>query len=409
MTDRNAARPRALALSRQETLLTRTVMGMAGGLLSPIVSGSARLRLPNGLERTFGEPGSGPHADLDVKRARLLWRALTRGSCGFAEGYMSGDLETASLADIFRFALDNRRHMRRGWHLFRVKAWDRLRHLARANTRSGSRRNIAQHYDLGNAFYAYWLDRGMTYSSGVFATGAETLEEAQAAKYARVLAHAGIRPGARVLEIGCGWGGFAEAAARAGAHVTALTLSAEQLAFARERIAAAGLAELCDLRLEDYRDATGAYDAIASIEMIEAVGEENWPTYFAALGDRLASGGAAVIQAITISEEAFPRYRARADFIQRYIFPGGMLPTRHLIAEHARAAGLSLEAEEQFGASYAATLWAWRTRFLEAWPCIERLGFDERFRRMWDYYLTYCAVGFERGLIDVGIVRLRKP
>jgi cyclopropane-fatty-acyl-phospholipid synthase len=218
-----------------------------------------------------------------------------------------------------------------------------------------------------------------------------------------------LQPGQRLLEIGFGWGGLVERAARQGVAVTGLTLSREQLSDARNRLAAAGLADAADLRYEDYRDTTGSYDRIASIEMIEAVGAESWPVYFATLRDRLTPGGIAVLQAITIDEAHFDAYRLRPDFIQRYIFPGGMLPTAAIIREEAARAGLSLQAGQRFGESYATTLWHWLRRFEAGWPEIAKLGFDERFRRLWTYYLTYCAAGFEAGRIDVGLYRLRRP
>jgi cyclopropane-fatty-acyl-phospholipid synthase len=286
---------------------------------------------------------------------------------------------------------------------------DRLFHRSRSNTRRGSRRNIEAHYDLGNAFYRLWLDAGMTYSSGIYRSDTDTLETAQAEKYRSIIAALELESGHHLLEIGCGWGGLAEAAARAGAHVTGTTISAEQLTASRERMAAAGLAGRVSLHFEDYRDTRGTFDRIASVEMIEAVGANNWATYFRTLADRLRPGGVSVIQAITIRPDLYDSYRRNPDFIQRYIFPGGMLPTVPKMQEHCRAAGLAFETVETFGASYARTLREWRRRFEAAWPRIAAIGFDERFRRMWEYYLAYCTVGFECRTIDVGLYRLRKP
>ena len=291
---------------------------------------------------------------------------------------------------------------------FRVSGRDRDYHRHRANSREGSKRNIADHYDLGNAFYRLWLDPGMTYSSAIFESAGETLEAAQERKYQRILEWLEAEPGQRLLEIGFGWGGLAERAARQDLHVTGLTLSREQLAYARERMQEIGLFARTDLRYEDYRDASGRYDRIASIEMIEAVGAENWPLYFKTLRDRLMPGGIAVLQAITIAEAHFETYRRKPDFIQRYIFPGGMLPTAAIIREEAERAGLVLDRSETFGASYALTLWRWLERFDRAWPELRKLGFDDAFRRLWTYYLTYCAVGFETGRIDVGLYRVRR-
>jgi cyclopropane-fatty-acyl-phospholipid synthase len=281
-------------------------------------------------------------------------------------------------------------------------------HRSRSNTRAGSRANISAHYDLGNAFYRLWLDPSMTYSSALYASPHQSLETAQHAKCDRILDALELQSGQRLLEIGCGWGHFAMRAAERGAQVTGLTLSQEQLQEAQSLAERSGQNERTEFRLQDYRDTTETYDRIASVEMIEAVGEENWPDYFKTLHDRLTAGGTAVLQAITIDEAIYDTYRAKADFIQRYIFPGGTLPTHALIEQHAQAAGLTFETVELFGASYAKTLAEWRRNFHAAWPEIAKLGFDERFKRMWDYYLAYCEAGFERGTCDVGIYRLRK-
>jgi cyclopropane-fatty-acyl-phospholipid synthase len=261
---------------------------------------------------------------------------------------------------------------------------------------------------MGNAFYAQWLDPDMIYSSALYATGSESLEEAQAAKIDRIAELLAPAPGATVLEIGCGWGALALALARThGAHVTGLTLSTEQLAHARQRVDEEGLAPRVDLRLQDYRDVEGCYDRIVSIEMLEAVGERYWPVYFGTLRERLAPGGVAVVQVITIADAHFDRYRSSPDFIQRFIFPGGMLPSVGALNAEAARAGLALERAESFGASYAATLAEWRHRFLAAWPAIEPLGYDAAFKRLWEYYLCYCEAGFRSGRVDVGLFTLK--
>ena len=286
---------------------------------------------------------------------------------------------------------------------------DRFWHKRRDNTHKGSRRNIAAHYDLGNAFYAQWLDPGMTYSSAKYLAPDASLEAAQDEKYRTILDQLALKPGDRLLEIGFGWGGLAERAIARGTHVTGLTLSAQQLAYTQDRLSRSGVADKSDLRFQDYRDVRGTFDAIASIEMIEAVGEAHWPHYFKTLSDRLKPGGVAAVQAITIDERYFESYRRQADFIQRYIFPGGMLPTVTRMGLEAQRAGLSFETVDRFGASYAVTLDVWRERFRMRWPEIKAQGFDERFRRMWEYYLTYCELGFKNGDIDVGIYRMTKP
>ena len=294
--------------------------------------------------------------------------------------------------------------------MFRRAANDLAYHMSRPNTKEGSRQNISEHYDLGNDFYAEWLDPSMTYSSAVFTSADQGLEDAQRAKYHRVADMAGVKPGSSVLEIGCGWGGFAEAVARDyGAELYGITLSREQLKYGQDRLARQGLDNLATLKFEDYRDTRGQFDHIGSIEMIEAVGFEHWPAYFKTLFDRLKPGGTAAIQAITIEEADFEAYKSGPDFIQRYIFPGGMLMTKAAMREQAHRVGLVLENVENFRLSYARTLKLWRDRFLERWSVIAPLGYDEAFRRKWVYYLSYCEAGFAEGAIDVGIYQYRKP
>lgn len=288
----------------------------------------------------------------------------------------------------------------------------RLKHLLHRNSRAGSRKNIHAHYDIGNDFYRLWLDCGMSYSSAVFAPGADggDLEQAQSAKYRRIVAQLALAPGASVLEIGCGWGGFAETAAReARVHVTGLTLSAEQLAYARARLDAAGLAHAADLRLCDYRDSDGRYDAIASIEMFEAVGERYWPDYFACLARNLKPGGRACIQTIVIDDALFERYRKGSDFIQQYIFPGGMLPSPSAFRAQAARHGLQVVDEFSFGLDYADTLLLWREAFKRQREAIEAQGFDQRFMLTWEFYLAYCEAAFRAGSTNVTQFTLLKP
>lgn len=372
--------------------------------------GAVTVVMPSGRTRRLGDASTGPQATIRLNNFGVLLRGLRRGEVGLADAYIAGDLDCDDLTSLFRFYLQNRPSLdKANPGIFRQAAADFAYHLSRRNTREGARQNIAEHYDLGNAFYAEWLDPTMTYSSAYFTSEDETLEQAQLAKYRRVADLAGVTEGASVLEIGCGWGGFAELAAREyGASVTGITLSNEQLKYARRRIADAGLDNRVGFRFEDYRDTSGQYDHVCSIEMIEAVGEEHWPVYFRCVHDRLKPGGTAAIQAITLPEADFENYRSTVDFIQRYIFPGGMLLTKKIIADQGRAAGLELENSDCFGLSYARTLQLWREKFIESWPNIARMGFDEIFRRKWIYYLSYCAAGFSEGAIDVGIYRLRR-
>jgi cyclopropane-fatty-acyl-phospholipid synthase len=299
--------------------------------------------------------------------------------------------------------------MLRGKFWARFVSW--LMHKLRPNTRKGSRKNISEHYDLGNDFYAEWLDPSMTYSSALFADGENDLQSAQAQKYRRLCQALDLQPGMSVLEIGCGWGGFAEmAAGEFGATVTGITLSTEQLAYAQSRVEKAGLADKVTLKLQDYRDTRGTFDRIASIEMFEAVGEEYWPIYFQTVRDRLAPGGRAGLQVITIADRFFPDYRKTADFIQRYIFPGGMLPSPTRLREEIANAGLAMSAQHWFGQDYSETLTRWQTTFQAKWQKISGLSaqYDERFKRLWEFYLGYCKVGFDAGWTDVGQIVLER-
>ena len=373
--------------------------------------GSLTVIFPNGRTRTVGQANTGEHATLRLNNFKVISEAMQRGTVGFAAAYMNGDIESDDLTALFRFFLQNRDMFdAAGKGFFRRAAADLHYHISRRNTLEGAKKNIAEHYDLGNDFYGQWLDPSMTYSSAVFTSGDQSLEEAQLAKYRRVADMAGITEGSSVLEIGCGWGGFAETVARDyKANLRGITLSAEQLKFGLERLKRQGLDQYATLVFEDYRHTQGQFDHIGSIEMIEAVGEDNWPSYFQALHGRLKPGGTAAIQAITIQERDFEHYRAGPDFIQRYIFPGGMLLTKTVMKEYGERYGLALEQVETFGLSYARTLRLWRERFLERWPMIAPLGYDEYFKRKWVYYLSYCEAGFAEGSIDVGIYQYRRP
>jgi cyclopropane-fatty-acyl-phospholipid synthase len=377
-------------------------------ILRPVARGLPRLetgrliiRLPNGRFVKLCGTQDGLEATLTIRRWRGVWRTLIGGANGFADAYVDGDWSTPDLPQLLELFMRNKPRRSRQ-RLLLGPTRQRIQHLLRSNTRRGSRRNIAAHYDLGNAFFAAWLDANMNYSSGLF-TPADTLEQAQDRKLDRIAELLAPLRGTRILEIGCGWGALAERLTKSdAASVLGITLSRAQLEYARSRLAEAANA---DLRLTDYRDVTGIFDRIVSIEMIEAVGERYWRTYFEGVRARLAPAGSAVIQAITIDEARFPVYRKRPDFIQRYIFPGGMLPTKSIIERESARAGLILEHKESFGGSYAATLREWRTRFLRAWPELKLQGFDERFRRMWEYYLAYCETGFRWHALDVTLFK----
>jgi cyclopropane-fatty-acyl-phospholipid synthase len=371
--------------------------------LARLKVGTLSLGLPDGSTRRFSGSQPGPEAALHVRDWHIFSRVLSSGDMGFAEGYMAGEWDSPDLVRLLELMAANEAALGR---VARASWWRRqllrLAHLRHDNTRRGSRRNIHAHYDLGNAFYSLWLDPTMTYSSALYdGDSSRPLDQAQRAKYERILDRLGARQGDSLLEIGCGWGGFAETAARRGVRVRAITISQEQLAYTRERLSRAGLGHIASVEFRDYRDVEGTYDHIVSIEMIEAVGERHWPSYFDALKRHLNPGGRAVVQAITIADDCFERYRRGADFIQTYIFPGGMLPSAATLRAQARRAGMALAGAHEFGRDYARTLEAWLGRFDGVVDRVRGLGFDDRFVRMWRYYLAYCAAGFASGRTDV--------
>lgn len=372
--------------------------------------GQLTLCFASGREARFVGEKSGPSATMIFKSMRPLRRLLMGGSLGFATSYLEGEWETPDLGSLLDLAIANEPSWAKLMTASPLAALAaRMRHRLNRNSRAGSRRNIAFHYDLGNEFYGLWLDKTMTYSSALFTDARENLADAQKAKYQRIIEQLNIGRDDHVLEIGCGWGGFAEEAIRTtGCRVTGLTLSKEQAAFAQSRLTQAGLADRADIRLEDYRDCSGEFTKIVSIEMFEAVGEENWPVYFDRVKSMLSPEGQALVQVITIAEERFTHYRSHADFIQAYIFPGGMLPSIPAFETSARKSGLSVEDRFCFGRDYERTLLYWDRAFRENWQRIVSLGFDERFFRMWHYYLQYCAAGFRTGRLDVVQFRLAR-
>lgn len=359
--------------------------------------------LPSGqrIQRRGTLPG--PVGVLEVHDARLGLALVLHGADGLDESYLDGAWSSPDLTALLSLLAQNfASQTPSGLLALPSRLLARLRHAANANTRSGARRNIMAHYDLGNDFYAAWLDETMLYSSALYAVPEDTLETAQARRLALIADWLDTPQGASVLEIGCGWGALARHLGAAGARVTGLTLSPAQLGHA-ERVVGSNV----QLALRDYRDEAGLYDRVVSIEMLEAVGETYWPTYFATLRSRLKPGGKAVLQVITIDAARYAAYRRAPDFIQRHIFPGGMLPSKAGIGIQASRAGLTQARVLHFGASYARTLAAWRERFLAAWPRLAEMGFDVRFKRLWTYYLAYCEAGFATGAIDVGLYELK--
>jgi cyclopropane-fatty-acyl-phospholipid synthase len=377
--------------------------------------GHLTIQLPNGDINHFAGADPGPTASLIINDPRTIAKTIYSGSLGFSEAYLKGWWDSPTLPEMLQLGTANEASWDaaiNGRPLMRF--FSNLVHKLRPNTRKGSQRNIADHYDLGNDFYELWLDPSMTYSSALFEEGTNCLEAAQQHKMRRVCERLQLAPGKKLLEIGCGWGGFAELAAREyGAEVVAITLSREQLNYAQERIRRAGLEDKVTVKLQDYRDVQGSFDAIASIEMIEAVGEEYWPVYFATLRDRLRPGGLACIQAITIAERYFEAYRTAADFIQRYVFPGGMLSSTIRLQQETKQAGLQWREAHWFGMDYAETLRQWQSAFQNAWPSIAQLParktrYDAKFKRLWEYYLAYCEAGFRARWTDVGHILLAR-
>ncbi|MGH1459259.1 MAG: class I SAM-dependent methyltransferase [Paracoccaceae bacterium] len=367
--------------------------------------------LPDGRRFRAEGQNAGPIAELHVHNPEIFARLVREGDLGFCEAYLDEWWSTPDLQAFLDLLHAENDELYDGFPgMFFVRSYERMRHWMNRNTIEQAKKNIAAHYDLGNDFYALWLDDTMTYSSAMFETGQESLEAAQIAKYASMVDQIGAKAGDHLLEIGCGWGGFAEYAARErGMRVTGLTLSVEQLNYARERIEKAGLSHLVDFKLQDYRDETATYDGIASIEMFEAVGEQYWPVYFDTVKRCLNPGAKATLQIITVQDKRFETYRKGVDFIQKYIFPGGMLPSPKALRAEISKAGLEFTRSIEFGNSYSLTLRRWFETFNARWDEVAKLGFDARFKRMWNFYLTSCAGAFEGGNCDVTQITITRP
>ena len=379
--------------------------------ISRLERGRLDFRLPDG--RVFRVEGKkpGPAALVDVLNPEIFARMIRDGDLGFCEAYMEGWWSSPDLMAFLDLMQEGNEAVYDGFPgMGLVRALERIRFWLQSNSKTQAKKNISYHYDLGNDFYALWMDESMTYSSAMYHTGQESLETAQEQKYASMVDLMGAKPGDHVLEIGCGWGGFAEyAAAKRGLQVTCLTISAEQHKFAVDRIARAGLSGRVTIKLQDYRDETGTYDGIASIEMFEAVGEKYWPTYFETLRARLRPGAKATLQIITIADHRWETYRSTVDFIQKYIFPGGMLPSPSVLRREVEKAGMKVLGSVEFGQSYSLTLRRWHEAFNERWHEIQAMGFDERFKRMWNFYLCSCAGSFQGGNCDVTQITITRP
>ena len=366
--------------------------------------------IPGGRKLTIRGRDPGPTGTLVVKDFRFVGRVMAGGDIGFAEGFMAGEWDTpdlSALLEVLSLNYDRIRKLAIGNPF--VRFFNNITHFMRRNSRKGSKKNIHAHYDLGNRFYETWLDPSMTYSSARYERPGQELSAAQRNKYRTLAESIGLKRDQTVLEIGCGWGGFAEFAAKeVGARVTGITISQEQYDYARSRLFREGLADRTDIRMVDYRDVEGRFDRVASIEMFEAVGEEYWPAYFGKIHDVLVPGGRAGLQIITIDDEHFDSYRRRTDFIQKYIFPGGVLPSENALRPVIDKAGLQWTSVARFGQDYADTLAEWQDRFQAAWNEIQPLGFDERFRKLWAFYLSYCEAGFRTGRTDVIQLELKR-
>ncbi len=367
--------------------------------------------LPDGRRFRCGGRGTGPVAELQIHHDDIFARLIREGDLGFCDAYLEHWWSTPDLQAFMDLVHQDNDGLYDGFPGMAIlRAFEKARHWLRSNSRAQAKKNIAHHYDLGNDFYRLWLDETMTYSSALFRTGQESLEGAQIAKYASMVDQMGAGPGDHVLEIGCGWGGFAEYAARErGLRVTGLTISQAQYDYAVDRIARAGLSGQVEIKLQDYRDERGSYDGIASIEMFEAVGEKYWPTYFEVLKNRLKPGGHATLQIITVQDKRWEVYRRGVDFIQKHIFPGGMLPSPTALRREVERAGLNLKHSIEFGESYSHTLRRWHDTFNDRWDEVAGLGFDDRFRRMWNFYLTSCAGAFRGGNCDVTQITVTRP
>ena len=407
-TSNSASSPtNTFVLPRGTPAAARTVFK----LLQKLRHGSLTVQMPGGSMQRFGGETL-PHATLHLHNWNVCSAALKSGDIGFAESYIAGDWSTPNLAELLRVLVKNRQEVEGviyGSWLGRL--YYRIKHLLHRNTHANSRKNIHAHYDLGNTFYKLWLDETMNYSAAIFGDKPDqSMADAQKTKVRRALSLAGVKSGDRVLEIGCGWGALAEmATTEFDASITGVTLSTEQLAFAQERMQRLGVASRADLRLQDYRDIADApFDAVCSIEMVEAVGREYWPTYFQTVAKLLKPGGRACVQSIVIDDALFERYIHSTDFIQQYIFPGGCLPCPREFRAQAEAAGLEIVDEFAFGHDYAETLRRWRDAFLAQRSAVLATGFDERFVRIWEFYLAYCEAAFDENNIDVVQYTLRK-
>lgn len=381
------------------------------GMAQKMNNGRADFVLPDGRRFRAEGQNPGPVAELHIHNDDLFARLIREGDLGFCDAYLDAWWSTPDLQAFMDLVHTDNEDIYDGFPgMALVRNYEKFRFWLQRNHKTQARKNISFHYDLGNEFYRLWLDDTMTYSSALFENGQESTEKAQIAKYKSMVDEMGAQPGDHILEIGCGWGGFAEYAAKErGLKVTGLTISEEQFKYARDRIEKAGLSDHVDFKLQDYRDETGLYDGIASIEMFEAVGERYWPAYFEVVRNRLKPGKLATLQIITVADRRWKVYKRGVDFIQKYIFPGGMLPSPSVLRDQIGRAGLAVERSVEFGESYSVTLRRWHETFNEKWDQVSTLGFDDRFRRLWNFYLTSCAATFQSANCDVTQITVKRP
>jgi cyclopropane-fatty-acyl-phospholipid synthase len=379
--------------------------------VSRLKNGRLEFHLPDG--RVFRAEGTnpGPLGICEVHDPDIFARLIREGDLGFCDAYLEGGWSTPDLQALMDAVHADNDEVYDGFlGMALVRAYEKLRFWMQGNSKRQAKKNISYHYDLGNDFYSLWLDDTMTYSSALFETGQESTEAAQRAKYAALADKIGVKPGDHLLEIGCGWGGFAEYAAKErGARITGLTISREQHDYAVARMERQGLSDRVEIRMQDYRETEGQFDGIASIEMFEAVGEKYWPVFFSTVRDRLKPGAVAALQIITVQDARWQVYKRGVDFIQKYIFPGGMLPCPSVLRQQVEAAGLQFSGSHEFGESYSQTLRRWHETFNERWDDVAAQGFDDRFRRMWNFYLTSCAASFHSGNTDVTQISVTRP
>ncbi len=383
----------------------------AFGMVQGVNHGRIDFVLRDGRRFRAEGPNPGPVAEVHIHNDDLFARLIREGDLGFCDAYLDEWWSTPDLQAFMDWVHADNEAIYDGFPgMALVRNFEKFRFWLQRNHKEQARKNISYHYDLGNDFYGLWLDDTMTYSSALFETGQESHEAAQIAKYASMVDQMGAQPGDHILEIGCGWGGFAEYAAKErGLKVTGLTISEEQFKYAQKRIEKAGLSDQVEFKLQDYRDEQGIYDGIASIEMFEAVGQKYWPTYFDTVRERLKPGKNATLQIITVTDRRWDVYQRGVDFIQKYIFPGGMLPSPKALRAQVIKAGLAVERSVEFGQSYNITLRRWHETFNDKWDQIAEMGFDNRFRRMWNFYLTSCAATFESANCDVTQITIKRP